>query len=182
MIDRDRLDCLDGGAGVAGRLPVHGGARGQVDGCLETRRAPVIAQRPDLQFARDVRLDIERAHLAIEFHGDVARRAEPVLAFQRLGDAGGDFLRGDGAACARHHHFGDPAGVDTDELVRLDRFDHALGGHCAAGAEIGRAKDRHIGDRAGMLDEIADAHDVADHGDIGAQRRHGVLRGGRTGG
>jgi hypothetical protein len=41
--------------------------------------------------------------------------------------------------------------------MRPDRFDHALGRHCAARAEIGRAKDRHIGNGAGMLDEISDA-------------------------
>ena len=59
--------------------------------------------------------------------------------------------------------------------MRPDRLDHALGRHRAARAEIGRAKDRHIGDGAGMLDEIADAHDAPDDGDVGAQRRGGVF-------
>ena len=103
------------------------------------------------------------------------------MAFQRFGDAGGDFLGVDGAARARDHHFGNSTRVDVEELMRPDRLDHALGGHRAAGAEIGCTEDRHIGDRAGMLDEIADAHDIADHGDVGAQRRRGVLRGGRDG-
>ena len=32
-------------------------------------------------------------------------------------------------------------------------------------AEVGRAEDRHVGGRAGILDQIADAHDLAGDGD-----------------
>ena len=55
----------------------------------------------------------------------------------------------------------EPAGVDVDELVRTDRLDDAVGRHRAAGAEIGRAEDRHLGHCAGIVDQVADAHDVA---------------------
>ena len=34
---------------------------------------------------------------------------------------------------------------------------------------------------AGILDEVADAHDIAGHGDVGAQRRHRILRDGAIG-
>ena len=99
------------------------------------------------------------------------------MALERPRDAHGNFLRGDRAAGAGDDHLGKPARVDADKLVRPDRFDHALGRHRAAGAEIGRAEDRHLGDGPGILDEIADPHDVAGHGDVGAERRLAILRG-----
>jgi hypothetical protein len=181
VIDADCIDCFDGSAGIAYRLPARGGAGRQVEGDVETRRAPIVGERDDLQFTGDVRLDVERAHLAVELDGDMARLAEAVLPFHRLGDACGNLLRGDGAARARHHHFGDAAGVDADELVWADRLDHALGRDRAAGAEVGRPEDRHVGHRSRVFNEIADAHDVACDGDAGAQRRHRVLRCGRIG-
>ena len=66
-------------------------------------------------------------------------------------------------------------------MLRPNGIDDAFGGHCTSGTEVGRAKDRYVGDRSGILDKIADAHDVAVHGDVGAQRRHGVLRRRRIG-
>ena len=66
-----------------------------------------------------------------------------------------------GAARARHLDLVDAAGIEADQRVRAHRFDHRFGRHRAGGAEIGRAEDRHVGDDAGMLDQIADAHEIA---------------------
>ena len=60
----------------------------------------------------------------------------------------------------RHDDFGEAAGVDVDELVRPDGLDDTICRHRASGAGIGRAEDRNVGGRAGILDEIADADDV----------------------
>ena len=60
------------------------------------------------------------------------------------------------------------------------RLDHGLGRHRSGGAEIGRAEDRHLGDDAGMLDQIADAHDVAGDGGFGFEPRPFLI--GRGGG
>ena len=50
----------------------------------------------------------------------------------------------------------------------------------AAGlAEVGRAEDRHVGDRAGVVDQVADAHDLARDDRLGLQRR---AAGGRSAG
>jgi hypothetical protein len=56
-----------------------------------------------------------------------------------------------------------------------DRLDDAVGRHGAAGAEVGRAEDRYLGHRAGIIDQVADAHDVAGDGNAGAQRRRSAL-------
>ena len=45
-----------------------------------------------------------------------------------------------------------------------------LGRHGAGGAEIGRAEDRHVGDDAGIVDQIADAHEIAGDGRFGLER------------
>ena len=48
--------------------------------------------------------------------------------------------------------------------MRPYRIGDAAGRNGAALAEVGGAKDRYVGDRAGVLDQIADAHDLArDH-------------------
>ena len=84
MIDSDGLDGSQWRCPSVGRLPVQGRARRQVDRRVETRRAPVVAERHDVQVARDIRLDIERTRVAVEFHGNVARFAEAVLTFRAL--------------------------------------------------------------------------------------------------
>ena len=80
------------------------------------------------------------------------------------------------AARARDHDFGQSAGVEIDDLVRQHRLDHALDRHAAGLAEIGRAEDRHVGGGAGVLHQIADAHDLADDRHRGLERRAGPLR------
>ena len=170
-IDGNGVDGLDRRAGIARRLPVQLDALRHIERHVEARRARVIGQREHLQFAGHIGLDLQRAHVAVEIDQDIARIAEAVLAGQRLSDAGGDFPRGDGAAGARHDDFGKPAGVDADELVRPDRVENAVGRDRARRAEIGRAEDRHVGDRPGIFDEIADGDDVAGDGDARLERR-----------
>ena len=68
-----------------------------------------------------------------------------------------------------------PRGVDPDERMAADRLEHGIGGYRAGIAEIGRAEDRHIGNDAGILDEIADAHDVAADDRFGLERRSAEL-------
>ena len=108
-----------------------------------------------------------RAQFAVEIHHDVLGRAERVLRGQRLRDAVLDILGGNSAAGARHHHFAEVAGVEPDQRMGAHRLDHGVGRHRAGGAEIGRAENRHFGDDAGMIDQIADAHDIAGDGGFG---------------
>ena len=180
-LDGDGVDRLDGGAEEVRRQPAQRRARRQVEGRVEARGARVIGKREHLQLAAGARLDIERVYAAVESDEDVARLAETILSFQRLRDARRNLLRGDGAARPGDDHFGKPAGVDADELMRLGRLDDAVGRDHTPGAEVGRAEDRHVGSRPGILDQIADAHDVPGHGDVGAQRRHRALRRGGGG-
>ena len=134
-----------------------------------------------MQVAARVGLDLQITDVAIEIDGDIARFAHAETAGQRLRHARRNLLRGDGAARARDDDFGQAAGVDVDELMRPDRLDDAVGRHRAAGAEVGRAEDRHVGHRAGIVDQVADMHDVAGDGDVGAQRRRSALRRGGIG-
>ena len=136
----------------------------------------IVGQREHLWLAGHVRLDLQRAHVAVEVDLDVVGIAEPVLAGQRLGDAVGNLPRRYRAAGAGHDHVGKPAGVDADELVRPDGIEDAIGRDRARGAEIGRAENRHVGHRPGIFDEVADAHDVAGDGDAGLERGRGRRR------
>ena len=79
----------------------------------------------------------------------------------------------DRGARARDHDLGQTAGFEIDDLVRQHRLDDALDRDAAGLAEIGRAEDRDIGGGAGVLHEIADAHDLADHRDRRLERRAG---------
>ena len=47
--------------------------------------------------------------------------------------------------------------------MRSHRLGDARGRYATGLAEIGRPEDRHVGDRTGVLDEIADTHDFAGH-------------------
>ncbi len=182
MVDRDDVDGRDGGAGEVRREPPHRHARRQIERHVEARGARIVGQRRHFERAGGVLLDVQSAQRVIEVEADMLRVAKAVLALERVGDLAGNLLRRDDAACPRHDHFGEPARVDADELVRADRLDHALGRDRALGAEIGRAEDRDVGDDAGVLDDVADAHDVAGDGDVGAQRRLvAVRRRGRVG-
>ncbi len=171
-IDRDGADGLDGGAGIARRLPLQRHAIGHIERHVEARRARIIGQRQYPQLAGGIGLDLQRAHVAVEIDQDVACIAEAVLPGQRLSDPGGDFTCRDGAAGAGHDDFGEAVGVDADELVRPDGVENAIGCHRAGGAEIGGAENRHVGDWPGIFDQIADGDDIAGDGDVGLERRH----------
>ena len=112
---------------------------------------------------------------------------------QRMRDLGLDVLGVDGARQSRDRDRLDILGVDADHLMRLQRGEHLRGRQRAGGAEIGRAIDRDLCRRAGVVDDIADPHHVVGDGHIGAkhrsrdhvvaalrERRHG--RGGEQGG
>ena len=107
-------------------------------------------------------LDLDRAHLAVEVDRDFLGVAELVCARQRARDA----LRCPSAAIVRLARVTTtslkPAGVDADQPVGAHRFDDtASTGTVPVCAEIGRAEHRRVGGDAGVLDQIADAHDVA---------------------
>jgi len=104
--------------------------------------------------------------------------AEAVLALESARNAGGNIARGDGAARPRDDHLGKAARVDGDEPVRPDRLDDALGCDVAARPEVGGAEHWHVGCGSGVLDEVADAHDVAGDGNARPQRGFRRLRGG----
>jgi hypothetical protein len=55
--------------------------------------------------------------------------------------------------------------------VRRQRFQDAGDRDAAGLTEIGSAENRHVRGSAGILDQIADAHDVADDADRGLERR-----------
>ena len=141
-------------------------ARRQIESHVEARRARIIGERraPAIRRSRSARLAASRTSRS---KSTIMLRASPRPNWpaQRLRDACRNLLRGDGAAGARDDHFGKPRVSMSIELVRTDRLDDAFGRHRAAGAEIGRAEDRHVGDRAGIVDQVADAHDVARDGD-----------------
>ncbi len=82
----------------------------------------------------------------------------------------------DRGARARDHDFGQSAGFHIDDLVRQHRLDHALDRDAAGLAEVGRAEDRHVGGGAGVLHQIADAHDLSDDRHRRLERRAGPLR------
>jgi hypothetical protein len=82
------------------------------------------------------------------------------------------------AARPRDDHLGKAARVDGDEMVRPDCVDDALGCDCTACPEVRGAEHRHVGGGAGVLDQVADAHDVAGDGDVRPQRGFRRLRGG----
>ena len=50
-----------------------------------------------------------------------------------------------------------------------DRIENSIHGYGAGIAEVRRTEDRHIGNDAGIFDQIADAHDVAVNNRFGLQ-------------
>ena len=83
-----------------------------------------------------------------------------------------------GRLCPGDDDLGQTMGVDIDQLMRPNGLDDTVGRDRARGAEIGRAEDGDVGDRSGVFDEVADAHEIALHGGVGAQCRPIRLLGG----
>jgi hypothetical protein len=133
-VDRDGADGVDGGAGIARRLPLQRHAIGHIERHVEARRVRIIGQRQYPQLTGGIGLDLQRAHVAVEIDQDVACIAEAVLPGQCLGDPGGDLTRRYRAAGAGHDDFGEAVGIDADELVRPDGVENAISCHCAGGA------------------------------------------------
>ena len=50
-----------------------------------------------------------------------------------------------------------------------DRIENGIHGYGAGIAEVWRTEDRHIGNDAGIFDQIADAHDVSVNNRFGLQ-------------
>ena len=104
-----------------------------------------------------------------------------------MGDQLLDLLGFQRAGQPRHRDLLEVAGVDADHLMRAQGVEHLRHRQRAGGAEIRRAIDRDLGRAAGIVDEVADPHDIVGDGDVGAQHRcrdHVVagLRQGRCGG
>ena len=93
--------------------------------------------------------------------------------FQRAGDLKFDVLALERARQPRHRNLAEIPGIDADHLMRPQRGEHLRGRQRAGGAEIGRAIDRDLRRRAGIVDDVADPHHVAGDGDVGAQHRGG---------
>jgi hypothetical protein len=119
------------------------------------------------------------AGVAVEGQAEIGGLAEAIPALQRMGDGELDVL-----ALQRPRQPGDGnlpevAGVDADHLVRAQRGQHPVDRQRPCHAEIRRAIDRDCSRGAGVVDDVADPHQVARYRDIGAQhrRRDGVVAG-----
>jgi hypothetical protein len=145
-------------------------AAGQLDRGVETARARIKVQPRQRRLGGGVRLDVERAHLVVEGDPQVLGVGDAVLAGERAQNPRFDLLRRDGPARAGHRDLFDAAGVESDDLVRAHRLGDPARRHAAGLAEIGGAKDRDLGDRARVLDEIADAHEFAGDDDLALER------------
>ena len=173
-------DRLDGCRSAAGEphAAAAGGAGRDVERSVEAAAARVIGGAVDAQVAARIRLHVDGAQLAIENKTDIVRIAEGELPGQRLCDAVFDFLRPDRAAGAGHHDFAEAAGIETEQRVCPHRLDHRVGRDRPGRAEIGRAENRHLGDDAGVIDQIADAHHVPGDDRFGSQHRMLLVDGG----
>jgi hypothetical protein len=124
-------------------------------------------------------LDVKDADVAIEDHREVLGVAQAVLSRQRAGDAVGDVLGGHRPRQPRHDDLVQAAGIEPGEIIGPQRFDDARQLHGAGLTKVRRAKHRHIGGGAGVLDEVADAHDFrADRDQLPEPRRGGRGLGG----
>ena len=66
--------------------------------------------------------------------------------------------------------------VDRDHLMRAQRRQQSGHGERAAGANVGRAVDRDVRRRAGIVQNVADTNEIGCDGNIRAQRRRRSLR------
>ncbi len=176
-----RLECLGQRPGVTQRDLARGHAAGQLEGNIEAAAARIECNTHRTQFHLRGGLDVECAQLVVEGGGKILRVDWTILSGQRPHDARLDVLRRDQATLARHRDLCEPARIETDNMVQPYGFDHPVRRHTAGLAEIGRAEDRHVGDRAGIVDEIANAHDLAGDGGLRLEGRAFFLRPGRQG-
>ncbi len=106
---------------------------------------------------------------AIEGQVDIGGVAEPVVMFQRMGDLKLDLFCLQGTRRPRHRNLLDIPGVDADHLMRAQCGDHLRGRQRAGGAQIRGAVDRDLRRRAGIVDDVADPHQITRNRNVGAQ-------------
>ena len=164
------LDRLDHAAGEAQRL-ADDGAAGHLERDLESAGHRVERRAGQHQVARHRRLDRRGPRRDVERDGEVLRLAQPVAAREGVGDAHLDVGEVDRTSRAGDLDRGQPGGVDQIDVIPLDRVEHPLDRDRSGGADVGRAEDRGVGGCAGVLDQVADAHDVARHRDGALERR-----------
>jgi hypothetical protein len=102
---------------------------------------------------------------------EVGGIAKAVLALQRARDLLFDVLTLERAGQTRDRDFLRSLSVDADYLMRPQRVEHLRDRQRAGGAEIRRAIDRDLRGSSGIVDDVADPHQIARHRNAGAQRR-----------
>src|SRR5690606_26170260 len=130
------------------------GAGWDVQQCIEAAVARIVSEAGNTDAALRGRIDLDGVRIPIEGDDDVAGRTGIEAARHRLGQAALDLRDRDFAAGARDGDFAGAAGVEADQSVRPNRFDHGSDRHSTGGAEVGRAEDGDVGDEAGVLDEV----------------------------
>ena len=143
------------------------------EGDVEAAVARLVAHDGGLHAAGVGGVEPDIAGIAVEGQAEIGGFAEAVLALQRARDLLLDVLALDGAGKPRHRNLLDVPGVDADHLVRPQRVEDMGDRQRAGGAEIRRAVDRDLRRTAGVVDDVADPHQIARHGDAGAQHRCG---------
>ena len=111
-------------------------------------------------------------HVAIEGQLEICGIAKPAAMLDGAGDLKLDLFALHGACQPRDRNFLDAAGRNPDHLARAQGGKHLGYRQRAGGAEIGRAIDRDLRRGTRVVDDVADPHHLAGHGDIGAKCRH----------
>ena len=179
------FDGLDRGAGETQFCRGGHGFIGNFESDVVTIAAGVEPRRDRLHVAGVGGFQPQVLHVAVEGQSEVGGVAEAVPVLQRAGDRSLDVLAFERAGQPRDRNLPEIAGVDADHLMRAQRGQNPVHRHRAGGSEIRRAVDRDLRRRAGIVDDVADPHQIAGHRDVGAQHRccdhvvAGLRRGGR---
>ena len=78
---------------------------------------------------------------------------------------------GDDVSGARHLDVDHVAGIDAEQIVGASSLQHFARRHRSGGADIGRAEYGNACERAGIVDEVADAHEIAGDDDAALEHR-----------
>ena len=139
------------------------GAAGQFERDVEAAgaRVDVHPRRPSGRRSRSASTCIARISRSND-DGDVLRLAEAELAGDRARDAVVDLLGGDGARQPRHDDLAQAVGVESGDVVRPQRLGDARApAPMPVWPRSGARKIGTLGGGAGVLDQVADPHDVA---------------------
>ena len=167
----------DGGrAGQAERADADGAGR-DFQRRVEAAAARVVGDARDARLALGVRLDLDGARIAFEGDGDVLRRRRDCSAPTERARRRPRHRRRGISRLARvtTTSFRPSVSRPTSACGRTASITR-LGRHRAGAAEVGRAEDRHVGDDAGIVDQVADAHDFAGDDGVGLERRRAAGR------